>query len=76
MHWYISSQSVRSRVVAQSRALLAEAWPAVLPGSLIVDVILLSALLQMFWVNTASVVASVPDHFILSREHALRRSAE
>ena len=40
------------------------------------DVVLLGAQLQVLWVDAASVMASVPDHFILSREHALRRYAE
>ena len=39
------------------------------------DVVLLGAQLQVLWVNAASVMTPVPDHFILSREHALRRYA-
>ena len=62
--------------LAQSRAVLAVAWSAVLPGSLVVDVVLLSAQLQVLWVDAAPVMAPMPDHLILSREDALRRNAE
>ena len=56
----------RSRTVACSSSgglVSGIAW------SLVVDVVLLSAQLQVFWVDAAPVMTPVPYHLILSREH-------